>query len=127
MRQEWVGSRLQEGGGNFLLCLSPSSPRGSFACHGLEDEDGARSWKGALPIGNAVTSRMGDKRTEQILQEKVCDTEQGSCSYWTVGVTGPTLGKCLRFSRAPMQHSHGLPTEWARFSSLPRSLLLSGW
>lgn len=30
------------------------------------------------------------------------------------------------FSRATMQQSHGLPTEWARFSSLPRSLLLSG-
>lgn len=30
------------------------------------------------------------------------------------------------FSRAPMQQSHGLPTEWARFSSLPQSLLLPG-
>lgn len=50
VRQEWVGSRLQEGEDNFLIRLSPSFPCESFACHGLEDEDGARSWSGALPI-----------------------------------------------------------------------------
>lgn len=64
-----------------------------------------------------------DVQTEQILKGRSCETEHGSCSYWALGVTGPTLSTCLQSAEPP--HSTAMAFLWNGTRTLGLTLLYS--